>query len=276
MAKEFFKNLPSQETPFNASRWNGLLNGEESMGSIVVEDVTCKNLCPGVSQGYYITTASTSFGRTATDNGLVIEVEENTDYTISTTDTQARYRIAFTNTLLSIGDSSSDVYNALTKDGTKENITRNSGTYKYLIVNATDLSKIQVEKGPIATGFVEHKEFKNPITKTLWTNPNPTANFPYTASIILSSSDYDEYEVLCYTSTSNTQLVSSGRIKAGYGTNITYLMGYQGNIFNREFTYISKTSFRAAACYGYGKDYPTPPVEANNYLIPAYIIGYKY
>lgn len=44
MAREFFKNLPSQETPFNSSRWNSILNGEESMGSIVVENITCKNL----------------------------------------------------------------------------------------------------------------------------------------------------------------------------------------------------------------------------------------
>lgn len=54
MAKEFFKNLPSQETPFNASRWNGLLNGEEAMGSIVVDDITCKNILPNNIQSQTI------------------------------------------------------------------------------------------------------------------------------------------------------------------------------------------------------------------------------
>lgn len=132
-----------------------------SLGNIIVDDVICKNLCSGISQGYFININGTSFGRTLADNGLVIKVEENNDYTISTTDTQASYRIAFTNTLLSIGGSSSDIYNALTKDGTKASITRNSGAYKYLIVNATDLSKIQVEKGSVATDYVEHKEFNN-------------------------------------------------------------------------------------------------------------------
>lgn len=132
-----------------------------SLGNIIVDDVICKNLCSGISQGYFININGTSFGRTLADNGLVIKVEENNDYTISTTDTQARYRIAFTNTLLSIGGSSSDIYNALTKDGTKASITRNSGAYKYLIVNATDLSKIQVEKGSVATDYVAHKEFTN-------------------------------------------------------------------------------------------------------------------
>lgn len=44
MAKEFFKNLPDTSTPLNASRLNGLLNGNEAMGNIVVGDVKCKNL----------------------------------------------------------------------------------------------------------------------------------------------------------------------------------------------------------------------------------------
>lgn len=44
MSKEFFKNLPDTSTPLNASRLNGLLNGNEAMGNIVVGDVRCKNL----------------------------------------------------------------------------------------------------------------------------------------------------------------------------------------------------------------------------------------
>ena len=44
MAKEFFKNLPDTSTPLNANRLNGLLNGNEAMGNIVVGDVKGKNL----------------------------------------------------------------------------------------------------------------------------------------------------------------------------------------------------------------------------------------
>ena len=43
MAREFFKNLPDTSTPLNASRLNGLLNGNEAMGSIVVDDIRSKN-----------------------------------------------------------------------------------------------------------------------------------------------------------------------------------------------------------------------------------------
>lgn len=43
MAREFFKNLPDTTTPLNAQRMNAFLNGEEAMGSIVVDDISCKN-----------------------------------------------------------------------------------------------------------------------------------------------------------------------------------------------------------------------------------------
>ena len=44
MAKEFFKNLPDTSTPLTSSRINGFLNGEESIGNIVVGDISSKNL----------------------------------------------------------------------------------------------------------------------------------------------------------------------------------------------------------------------------------------
>ena len=44
MAREIFKNLPDTSTPLSASKLNGIFNGEESMGSIVVEDITCRNM----------------------------------------------------------------------------------------------------------------------------------------------------------------------------------------------------------------------------------------
>lgn len=41
MSREFFKNLPDTTTPLNAQRMNGFLNGNEAMGSIVVDDISC-------------------------------------------------------------------------------------------------------------------------------------------------------------------------------------------------------------------------------------------
>ena len=44
MAREFFKNLPNTTTPLTAPRLNGLLDGDEAMGNIVVDSIRGKNL----------------------------------------------------------------------------------------------------------------------------------------------------------------------------------------------------------------------------------------
>lgn len=44
MAKQFFKNLPDTSTPLTAPRLNGLLDGEESMGDLVVDSIRSKNM----------------------------------------------------------------------------------------------------------------------------------------------------------------------------------------------------------------------------------------
>ena len=44
MAREFFKNLPNTTTPLTAPRLNGLLDGDEPMGNIVVDSIKGKNM----------------------------------------------------------------------------------------------------------------------------------------------------------------------------------------------------------------------------------------
>lgn len=43
MAKQFFKDLPDTSTPLNASRLNGLLDGDEALGNIVIDSISSKN-----------------------------------------------------------------------------------------------------------------------------------------------------------------------------------------------------------------------------------------
>lgn len=43
MAREFFKNLPNTTTPLTAPRLNGLLDGDEAMGNILVDTIKTKN-----------------------------------------------------------------------------------------------------------------------------------------------------------------------------------------------------------------------------------------
>lgn len=44
MAKQFFKDLPDTSTPLRASRLNGLLDGEEALGNLVVDSIKSKNI----------------------------------------------------------------------------------------------------------------------------------------------------------------------------------------------------------------------------------------
>lgn len=115
-----------------------------------------KNLCNGINQHCFLTTAANTCNTTTSDTGLAIPVKKGT-YTISTKTTQARYRVAFVNSFPT-GDSVT-AYSGVNKDGTNESITiENSNNYKYLIVNATDLSSILVEQGSKATSYEAYIE----------------------------------------------------------------------------------------------------------------------
>ena len=116
-----------------------------------------KNLCDGVSQGYWINGVANSAGSSSGDTGLAIPVLPNTDYSVSTKTTQARYRAAFVDSLPASGSSVS-AYNGVARDGQDTSFTRNSGTQKYLIINATNLSDIQVELGSTATSYAAYFE----------------------------------------------------------------------------------------------------------------------
>lgn len=87
MAREIFKNLPDKTTPLSASKLNGIFNGEEAMGSIVVEDIESKNLFD-IDKNYINAWVDTK-GEIATDEAKVnalydyISVKPLTTYTLS-------------------------------------------------------------------------------------------------------------------------------------------------------------------------------------------------
>lgn len=113
-----------------------------------------KNLCDGINQEYWLTSTATGAGVSSGNSGLIIPIEQNTSYTISTTSSQSRYRVAFSDqTYQGI---QFNCYNGANRDGTSDVITRNSENHKYLIVNATDLTKIQIEKGSTASSFAPY------------------------------------------------------------------------------------------------------------------------
>ena len=161
MAKETFKNLPDKSTPLSASKLNGLFDGAESMGSIVVEDVTCKNLfnINDISSGLAINDNGTSGASTKTDASGYIPVKAGQQYTFSynyTTLSATAYRgytfYASNRTYLN-----GNTYNPTDK---KITITPTQDGY-FRISYDKSCYNIQFEKGSVATNYVEHKEIGN-------------------------------------------------------------------------------------------------------------------
>ena len=112
---------------------------------------TVTNLSNGENQSYYINQAHTSAGLSANNSGLVIPITGNT-YTVSTTVSQTRYRVACIDTLPELNGTTT-AYNGYTKDGTSDTITIDTTNHNYLVVNATDLSNIMVNVGSSALPF---------------------------------------------------------------------------------------------------------------------------
>lgn len=117
-----------------------------------------KNLCDGVNQNYYLTNNVDICGKVTGNSGLAIDVQDKSYVTISTKITQDRYRIACTNSLLQEEKATTVAYRGVQKDNTSATVTINTTGYKYLIINATDLSSILVENGSVAT---EYEPYQN-------------------------------------------------------------------------------------------------------------------
>lgn len=109
------------------------------------------NLCNGINQGYYLNFATDLCGLLSENNGLIIPITGG-KYTISTQINQTRYRVACINEK-PIEDKTVIAYRGVNKDKTSNNITIDTSGYAYLVINATDLTKIKIEKGSIATPY---------------------------------------------------------------------------------------------------------------------------
>ena len=132
---------------------NGLNVSNEVDEDYRVNFVKSKNLCDGVNQSVFLTSTVNKGQVLSGSTGLYIKVKGG-NYTISTTASQTRYRVACMNSEPS--DTSQTAYNGVNKDGTSDTITIDTTGYSYLIVNATDLTKIQIEEGSSATTFTAY------------------------------------------------------------------------------------------------------------------------
>ena len=148
-AKKWVKGIPNMPSP-------DYLSSIVAVGSNV-------NLCNGINQEYYLNIYADLCGVISGNTGLIIPITEE-KYTISTQISQARYRVACIKEK-PIENSSVKAYNGVNKDKTSDNITINTSGYAYLIINATDLTKIKIEKGTVATPWSPYGQGSVKVTK---------------------------------------------------------------------------------------------------------------
>ena len=111
-----------------------------------------KNINNNENTNLYVNISTTSIGYSSGDAGIVIDVSGLSAVTISTKVQQERYRVALCDSIPT-GTNTVTGYNGVNKDGKSESITIQNISHKYLVVNATDISNIQVEKGTTSTPY---------------------------------------------------------------------------------------------------------------------------
>lgn len=128
---------------------------------------TGKNIAHGKNENYFINSGANVCENVDNNVGMAIDVSKLTSVTVSTRSIQDRYRSGCVNTV-PIKGSQVTCYNGVNKDGTKDSYTIDTTDYNYLIVNATKLEDIQVEKGSKATYYEPYTGGK----------PSPSPEFP--------------------------------------------------------------------------------------------------
>lgn len=85
MAREFFKDYPDTTTPLSSERINGLLDGDEAMGNIVVDSISSKNLISGWNYGGISSTDGSDFADNSSrrTDYLPVNISSSLSYTLS-------------------------------------------------------------------------------------------------------------------------------------------------------------------------------------------------
>ena len=192
MAKQFFKNLPDTTTPLEASRLNGLLDGEEAMGNLVDDSIRSKNMwIPALGNStvtancnvviddnkYKVTTTASASGELYigqvtssgssydSTNGLLYSVKPNTTYSFSVSNSNfnQNYLTQYNSSKISLGyvfkgrnftfTTPNDCYYITIRIGVA-NITA-STTYE---------TTVQLEEGDTITNYAPYQDFDKGYT----------------------------------------------------------------------------------------------------------------
>ena len=198
MAKQFFKDLPDTSAPINSSRLNGLLDGDEAMGNLVVDSIRSKNMFnKDILITGYLYDNGNIYANTAWAISDYIPIEPNTAYTSSgfaggSGNNPARCYYASDKTYISGVTHNSN--NPFTDTAPA------NAYYMRESVKKDDIDTLQVEKGASATNYTSFQNLDN-TSYVLYDNATGTNN-----NVTLSDNinNYSYIEVYFKRSTSTT------------------------------------------------------------------------
>lgn len=179
MAKQIFKNLPDTTTPLSAGKLNGLFDGDEAMGNIIVDTIKSKNL---ISGWYYGGISSTNGSDSADSSSrrtdyMSVNISSSQSYKLSglvinhcsmfiAAYNSSKQFLGRTGAMIKTGTTdltlSASSFSSGTPQGTGDikylRITLYAPESGYTIDNiVSSNSNMQLEKGTTATDFAPHQ-----------------------------------------------------------------------------------------------------------------------
>jgi hypothetical protein len=191
------------------------------------------NLNKGINQEVWINQAATQTGGGTGNSGIYIPVNGG-KYTVSSAITQTRYRIGCTTNEPST--TLQTIYNGTNQDGSSNSVTINTSGYNYLVVDATDITKIQIQEGEVATPFKPYERSINVDGEEIYsTNYNNYSSSEIVVGQFLGKPLYRKVIKLTTTQNNDTKTydltsLSISEIKHIYGA--THFPGYTRNLYD--------------------------------------------
>ena len=261
---------------------NGSLQGTNAMGSIVVDNVTCKNMFNknGWTKNYI---NPTNGSITSSNNAALfdyIEVNPSTEYTISFSSTVNDCRVAYYNSSKTWISSSASI--TTTTTFTTPNNAKYIRIYINVDGNGIDQTKIdnlncQVELGNEATTYTLYKNFDN-TEYVLYQDAGNGSNGTITLSDSLDNYSYYEIYYRRSTSASNAGFSSAKFDSQG-------LISITGSYAGTSNTYIHMTSYSASGTSLTPTYYSSVQwtnstgtstfITSTNYIYITKVVGYK-
>ena len=201
-----------------------------NVGTEVEEDsrinfIHSKNLNDGINRNVFINASANQCNIYQGNAGTYLILEEGI-YTISTTTTQTKYRVACANEIP--GSTLITCYNGVNKDNTSNNITINTTGYKYLFIDATDISKIQVEQGNTASPFepytqnqivVDNEKYTDTLNVGTDVDSRSRVNVLHSKNLFNASIQAGTYESVTYSVASDGLITQSASDSSNWNIN---------------------------------------------------------